>query len=354
MALDLRLQQKMVQQLVMTPQLQQAIKLLQLSHLEMAEVLHSELEQNPVLEEPNENGESPDDHPTANGEEPSEPASDSGGNQDADGMMGLGATAESTASGEPQQSEQAQIVSDLAAVLDEAPADATPEPSSRDVDREVDWEAYLETYSYSLPASAGGSSSEELPPFEANLAKPTSLHDHLRWQVQMGDFSEEETRIAAMLIEEINEDGYLSRDAIETVADELELSTDDIEVVVRELQAFDPVGVAARDLRECLLLQIKRLAHENPLVEAIIDRHLAHVEKRNFGAIVKDLKVTPEAVGEAVTAHLPARAAPGPDLQRPAAAVHHAGHLRLQGRERVRNRPQRGWPPEATHLELLP
>ncbi|MBI5509362.1 MAG: RNA polymerase factor sigma-54 [Deltaproteobacteria bacterium] len=303
MALDLRLQQKMVQQLVMTPQLQQAIKLLQLSHLEMADVLQAELEQNPVLEEPADGG---DDPPTEGGVTTAETEAAA----ESDGLMGLGSTpeADSPSPSDPapadpvstDPAEQAQIATDISVVLTDAPAGSTPEPSSTEVDREIDWEAYLETYSYSLPASAGSRGDEELPPFEANLTKATSLHDHLRWQVQMGDFSSEESRIAAMLIEEISDDGYLSKDAANLVAEELDVSVDEVELVIRDLQGFDPTGVAARDLRECLLLQVKHLTHENPLVVTIIDKHLHHVERRNLNAIARELKVTVEEVGEAV------------------------------------------------------
>jgi len=157
MGLELRLQQKMTQQLVMTPQLQQAIKLLQLSYLELADVLREEMEQNPVLEE----------RETDDGQEVQpEVAGAAEGN-------------EPTAEGQPATSDDAQVASDLQSVID-APADATPEPTSKEVENDIDWEAYLDTYSYSLPASAGGRPAEDLPSFETMLTKPTSLHEHLR------------------------------------------------------------------------------------------------------------------------------------------------------------------------------
>ena len=299
MALDLRLQQKMVQQLVMTPQLQQAIKLLQLSHLEIADVLREELEQNPVLEEP---GDGSDETPPADGPEPPSEAESA---QESDGMMGLGQTAEADSGPEaPDPAVQTEIVQDMSTVLtaSEAPADATPEPTSGEVVREIDWENYLDTYSYSLPASAGGRAEDDLPPFEANLTKPTSLLDHLRTQVQLGDFSEGESRILLMLIEEINDDGYLSKEAAQLVANELEVPLDEVEVLVHELQGFDPTGIAARDVRECLLAQAQRLTDGTPVIIDIIDRHLANVERRNFQAIARDLKVTVAQVGEAVKA----------------------------------------------------
>ncbi len=284
MGLDLRLQQKMTQQLVMTPQLQQAIKLLQLSHLELADVLQKELEENPVLED---RGEGPEEgESSADVEAPAEAASLDG---DGDGYE-----AQSSEPDDSPRGEAPETATDVAA------QGSTPEPTSGEVDREMDWEAYLESYSYSLPATAGSSASDELPPFEASLTKPTSLLDHLRWQIHMGDFSEHEAQIALMLVEEINEDGYLAPDAVSTVAEDLEIDVEEVEAVLREVQSFDPRGVGARDLRECLLLQAAHLTQEDPLVVQIIDKHLKNVEKRNLQAISRDLNVSMQEVAEAV------------------------------------------------------
>lgn len=309
MALDLRLQQKMSQQLVMTPQLQQAIKLLQLSHLEMAEVLREEIEQNPVLEERGDEGEGgPDSEGDFEGGDSAERGDidgiDGGIDPGIDNLRdsGLEGSGESGESFDAAGHDAAELAADLRSASD-SPVDATPEPSSSEVDRDVDWEAYLESNSYSLPASAGGSGSgEELPPFEATLTKPTSLIEHLRWQIQMAGFSEEEARIALFLVEEINDDGYLAADAITNTVEELAVDADQIEDVLRELQTFDPIGVAARNLRECLLIQAQHLSHENPLLVTIIDKHLTLVERRNYAAIAKELKVPLEEVGKAVKA----------------------------------------------------
>ncbi|MEE8408056.1 MAG: RNA polymerase factor sigma-54 [Myxococcota bacterium] len=294
MPLELRLQLKMVQQLVMTPQLQQAIKLLQLSHLEIADVLREEMESNPTLEERTDGSDDADDRSDPEG----------AGLPSAETVEARDAPADAErlpeGSGDTSAGEQAEIAKDMAEVLAEAPPDATPEPTSREVEREIDWEAYLESYSYSLPASAGASSHEDLPPFDATLTKPTSLHDHLRWQVQMGELSEVERSIAAVLIEEINEDGYLSNDAADIVTEELEVSSDQVETVISELQNFDPTGVAARNLRECLLIQVMHLAHESPIAEQIISEHLGSVERRNLPAIAKALKLPIEEVIDAV------------------------------------------------------
>lgn len=310
----------------MTPQLQQAIKLLQLSHLEMAEVLRKEMEENPTLEEGEAHerseldrssepesaetrGEAEGDY-EASGETYSLDSSNGeseapvGGDYDAatasdydqpdyevlssnalsslDGSGGDGGTIETTS------------------VADTSPIDATPEPSTREVEREIDWESYLETYNYALPATAGSGNSDELPPFEATMSQPESLHDHLRWQVQMSEFSEDESMIAVMLIEEVNDDGYLAADAIITVAEELGAPLDAVEVVAASLREFDPPGVASRDLRECLLTQAEKLNADHPLLHAVIDKHLKNVERRNYQAIAKDLKCSLQDVGETV------------------------------------------------------
>ena len=251
MALELRLQQKLTQQLVMTPQLQHAIKLLQLNHLEMADTLREELEQNPVLEEREDRGE---------GEEQAESSSSDSGEADASPTEIPTDTGQGAAEGET-----AEIAADLKSVLD-TPEGATPEPTSSEVSKEIDWEAYLDSYSYSLPPTAGSSSAEDLPSFEATLTKPMSLHEYLRWQIHMQEFSQEEAQVAAMLVEEINEDGYLAGDAVETVVEELGVAMETVETVIREMQHFDPPGVAARDLRECLLVQCQYLHRENELV----------------------------------------------------------------------------------------
>lgn len=299
MALELTLQQKLTQQLVMTPQLQQAIKLLQLNHLELADVLREELAENPTLEEPVESA-GDDQFDTSLREE-----------------AGAGEGMESTAEGQERDSGDAMIepltgpdaefavdIAAAAAAAAEAAGDstfdATPEPTSTEVEKDIDWEAYLDNYAYSLPATANHGPGEELPSFEASLTRPTSLHDHLRWQIRMQAFSPEEARIAGILIEEINEHGYMAEDAAETAAHELGLPQDTVEAVIDQIQRLDPLAVGARNLRECLLIQCQHRHPEAKLTLRIIDEHLHHVERRNYNAIAKALKVDLSEVGEAV------------------------------------------------------
>lgn len=287
MALDLRLQQKLSQQQVMSPQQLQAIALLQLNHLELTDVLAKEMVENPMLEEQTDESTGDENEPSIDTEE------GSAAPESADAAV-LGPT---THTGE--QSSDAETAADLQSVL-QSPNDATPEPTAKEVEREIDWDAYLESNTYALPATAGGQ--DDLPPFEASLTRGTSLAEHLRWQVQMGDFSSQEASIAALLIDEINEDGYISDEGIRAVGDETELSEDDILPVLRLIQRLEPRGVGARNLRECLLLQAEDLEEERPHVLTIIRDHLPNIEKRNYQAIVKDLKISMEEVGEALRA----------------------------------------------------
>ncbi len=300
MALDLRLQQKMAQTLVMTPQLQQAIKLLQLSHLEMAEVLREELEQNPLLEERSEgsDAEANDELRVHGGDEP--PASDpaapmeqaldmlptAGSDFDASGSLADGGDNDFGLSGDPKSAS-------------DAPLDATPEPSEREVEGDMDWDNYADANVYGLPTSGGNP--DDMPSYEATLFKATSLIEHLRWQAQMAAFDPADLHIAALLIEEINDDGYLSPDAIEDVAEELGVDVDQVAVVLAQLQDFDPPGVGARSLQECLLLQARHLAKDNPLVPVIIEKYLPQVERRNLSVIAKDIGVSVDEVAVAIS-----------------------------------------------------
>ena len=294
MAINLSLQQKMSQQLVMTPQLQQAIKLLQLNHLELAKEVQREMEENPTLEE----GPHPDSPPDDSLRTDTISATASADGQN-DGLMGLGSHTPSDA-----DSSDARLASDLEKVMEnKTPEGASPEPSQKEVEKDIDWENYLESHSYALPATAGGSTNDDLPPIEATLSAPTSLIDHLRWQAHMLGLTEDELRVLLLLIEEVNEDGYLATDATETILDELEefdTTIDDINNMIRELQEFEPIGVGSRNLRECLLRQGQQKPNFDPIALQLIDGFLPEIEKRHFQQIAKKLKVPVARIGEAM------------------------------------------------------
>ncbi len=241
-----RLELKMAQKLVMTPQLQQAIKLLQLSKLELDQVINQEMVENPVLE----------DGVTEAPEEESGTSAESEGAEPEDG---------------PEKKEE---------------FDLKWEEYYLDDDRDEGW-------SGSKPDR-----DEERPSYEQTLAKTTSLVDHLLWQLGLSPFTEKENRIGTAIIGEIDENGYLET-PIEEIAVSLGASIKAVQEVLSVVQAFDPVGVAARNLKECLLIQVKQLELSGSLVEDIIENYLPDLEKRRYQNIAKACDVTMDDVAAA-------------------------------------------------------
>lgn len=270
--MEIKQQLRLSQSLVMTPQLQQAIRLLQLSRLELVDEVRKELDNNPVLSD----------------EEPAERLRNSPG--------------------------EVRTISEHGGGID-VPEYQRPEVKATEkATREVDWEKFLENRTQQqAPSATGRSGFEDLPPIEQNLTKPGNLQEHLLWQLQMSDFAESERRFAELIIGNLDEKGYLDLEGIErpdgtrtpdlTIEDlaaEAELNPEDAPLVLEMIQAFDPVGVAARDLRECLLIQARVAGYEDgdPELE-IIKHHLQHLEKHNYQAIAREMKISLEEVYEA-------------------------------------------------------
>ena len=251
MALELRQSLKLAQQLVMTPQLQQAIKLLQLSRLELLENIHQELESNPLLEEST--GEMQEDS-EVDGEEPNEPVAET-------------------------PFEEVEIVE-----------------KSRD---DFDWESYLDEYNVSTPVLNERDSSQETPAYDLYLTNKTSLYDHLAWQLRFLGLDARDREIGDCIIGNLNKDGYLDA-TLEEIAEMANASVEDVEKVLATVHGLDPLGVAARDLRECLLIQARNLALEDDLVIQIISHHLQYLENKNYQGLVRAVKRSPEEVKAAI------------------------------------------------------
>ena len=245
MALEMRQQMKLTQQLVMTPQLQQAIKLLQLSRLELQEVVQQELEENPVLDE------------TLEIEEPKEPDT-------------------------LELSEQETVPLQEAESFQELKV-------NEDNIREMDWDTFLEGYNYSS-GDQYNDDDDDRPSFENMLTKKGTLFDHLIWQLNMGKFTSEEMRVGAEIIGNIDEDGYF-RASLAEVATVCGVDEAFVEALLARVQDFDPMGVGARDLRECLLIQVRLLEMGGTVVESIIRDHLKDLEIRNYRQISRVLGV---------------------------------------------------------------
>ncbi len=259
MGIQLKQSLKLGQNLVMTPQLQQAIKLLQLNHMELAELITQELTENPVLEEINE----------AEGDAPP--------------------TAEDNFDPEVQQ--QTDETAQLAPQVED-------DKSLTNKD-DVNWDAYLEDFNDSSgTAPSMKENSEDSPTYENLLTKTTSLEEHLNWQLSMLNLIESEEKLAQLIIANLNDDGYLETE-LAKLATEAGMELEDAEEILKMIHNFDPVGIAARSLQECLLLQAKFLTPRQPLVEKIIAEHMVDLEKHNLPAIAKALSVPIEKVVEA-------------------------------------------------------
>ncbi len=247
MAYELKQELKLTQNLVMTPQLQLAIKLLQLSRLELVEMVQEEVQTNPVLED----------------------------NIDA----------------EPEQEKE-----------------KAPEKP------EVDWDAYFEQQSQYRTGGIDFNEKDEEDDFMSNISSPGgSLNEHLIWQLKMYGLSEDEISIGEFVIGNIDEDGYLRLvDRGDLNDGEVEASTikdiarltgateEQADKVLKTIQQFDPPGVGARDIRECLLIQAYNLPVRDTVVEDIIENHLATLGKKNYKAIARSLGISLEEVYEAV------------------------------------------------------
>ncbi len=296
MAIELRQQLRLTQQLVMTPQLQQAIKLLQLNQLELVSLVQQELQENPVLEEADLEEETqaeredatPEDRDpieTAHVEDPSgeAPVDPSVDSPDAIPPDGPRALDESLAADEtPQEARDGE---------DTAPSDA-------EKIADIEWESYLESNPMTGLESRGLGGEDERPSLEATYARRPSLAEHLEWQLQATPLDEAGREIAHWIIGNIDERGFL-RSSVEEIAHQAGAEEAEVEAVLTLIQTLDPTGVAARNLRECLLIQIDTLKVGNALVRTLVDEHLDMLQKRDFRGLTRVTGATLQEVADA-------------------------------------------------------
>ena len=244
MALEQRLSVRMSQRLIMTPSLQQAIKLLQMSKLELVEEIQQELTENPVLEEALDEG-TPPERP----EPEPEPAA-----------------AEAAAGAEE------------------------PEPEAPNPFEDIDYESYFQdvegTYLPRAPIETG----ETLPSFENTLAEKQDLASHLIWQLDMSASSERTKEIGRAIIGNLNADGYL-RASVEELQEMGDYTADEIKATLELVSAFDPVGCAARDLTECLTIQLRHLGEEGSAAETIVKHHMDKLQNRKYKELAEALAI---------------------------------------------------------------
>ena len=240
MALGPRLELRQSQQLVMTPQLQQAIKLLQLSNLELSEFVAEQLEENPFLERDDTPADAPEER---RGEKEAEQAATTGSEVD---LNDAGAVTEARDS------------------LDAEYEDIDPGSSASDAAasdyRTNDWAS----------VNGGARHNGDDRQFDAALSKEISLAEHLTEQLHVATRDPTELFVGAYLIDLIDEGGYL-RESLESVAERLGADIKDVEKTHAVITSFDPCGVGARDVKECLKLQLKETDRCDPAMQAFID-----------------------------------------------------------------------------------
>lgn len=258
MAIELKQTVKLSQQLLITPQLQQAIKLLQLSRAELIETVQKELLENPVLEESEER-------------------------QGAE-------NAETVATPEIERHSDLSTSSSESGSSDHDVESADP----RSMSKEFDWGNFVEAnQSYKREPRSFSDNSEDLPNYENMLSSVGSLKDHLEWQIKMGSMLPEERDVCETLIGNLDDNGYL-RVSLEELSEKTPYTHDELEDGLCIIQDLDPPGVGARDLKECLKIQVRDSGPDRSLLENIIENYLDLIEKRNYQALGKRLGLTPK------------------------------------------------------------
>ena len=246
MAMELRQQLKLVQQLAVTPQLQQAIRLLQLSRLELVETVQHELLENPFLEERQE-------------EVKQEPPADS-----------------------------------------RTPREDASEVYDRDAARSADWEDYIGDFS-STPKGMSrrdNEQSEELSSIETRYAERPTLESHLMWQLRLSSLSEQQMRIGEVIIGNLSSSGYMQA-SVEEIADMAKCSPEEAETVLKAVQRFDPVGVAARTPQECLLTQIYVQGYDrDPVLVGLVRDHLEDLEAHRYKPLLRKCHLDMDELSE--------------------------------------------------------
>jgi RNA polymerase sigma-54 factor len=233
----------------MTPQLQQAIKLLQQSRLELLETIRQEMDTNPVLVEAQPQDEFDED-------------------------KGF-----DSATGKPEQR-------------------ATEVTVKEDLRQDVDWEAYFSDYSTGWRESAY--EQKEVPPFESFTPSKTNLYTHLTWQLNVSNLNDVKKEIGRHIIGNLDGNGYL-KTSVEEISESTGHTQEQVIEALSFVQKFDPIGVAARDLKECLLIQARFRNLQDTVVEEILLEHMDKLENKKYDQIAKSLSIPIQEVKSAVS-----------------------------------------------------
>jgi len=268
MALSLNQVQKQTQRLIMTPQMQQSIQLLQMSAQELEQLAGQEVMENPFLEIAEDT------------ESDTEQKADAD-NQDTTPDEGV---IDFTYSGpENEAADTATATADKA------------EGDEHFSDMDVNWEDFYDdsdsrVYTPTEPM-------EEERDFTDFVAVRENLYDSLNWQLHVSSLDKQQTLIGEYIIGNLDDDGYL-RVPLEELAEDLKVTADDVENVLRVIQTFDPVGVGARNLAECLRIQLENKGVKDKMTLRIVEQHLDLLQKKKFKEIARELKIDEQKVHE--------------------------------------------------------
>ena len=253
MEMKLNVNLKMSQKLVMTPMLQQAIKLLPLTRLELAQQVRQDIMENPVLEEVLEEDDAQEENETTEESDPIEPKEDF-----------------------------------------DIPQEKETEHTLENPD--MDWDTYFQD---NIDRGSSAESYTERPSIEATYKKEPSLHDHLLWQLNLTLDNEREKFIGSCIIGNTENDGYLGCE-ISEICEVSQAEESEVTDILKIIQGFEPIGVGARSLKECLMIQAKADENCTPLVLKLIDQYLDRLEERYLLKISAELKIRVESIVEAV------------------------------------------------------
>ncbi len=315
-----RLQLKVAQKQILTPGLVQMVTVLQLNRLELKEMINQEIVNNPVLEEVTEDGAeeiTPEElQPLLEAPERIEPA-------DQQILESTNGIVEAAEVGSSEVTLEASLPQEQEVAEGVTPLDATPQtaetPAAADPFDEIDFGSFFDEYldpGYKSPAAE----SVEKPSFETFLSAPLTLGDHLRSQLSVSVLSDEIRDAAETIIGNLDEDGYLTA-PLEEIAAMGGHTQEQIEAALKAVQSLDPAGVGARDLRECLLLQLESRNAKGGVAWQIVAHHLRLVETRQLRELAKVLGRPAEHIEIAVRAIKRLNPRPGLRYSGPGARV---------------------------------
>lgn len=293
------LQIKVGQSLTMTPQLQQAIRLLQLSSLEMQQEIQEVLESNPLLELADEDF----------GDDPETAASESTESSDS-GEVDFAAKAEA-----PTEASSAEAEGDWDSNTEAT--DDWQENIPEDLPVDSNWD---DVYGQGTSGSGSGSSGEDYD-FDARNGTEETLKDHLLWQLNLTRVSPNDQLIAESIIDAVNADGLLGQtleDILESLDPELGIELDEVVAVLHLLQSFDPTGICARDLRECLLLQLAELDADTPWRSealTVVGEYMDLLGNRDFSSVCRRARLEESDLAEVIRLIQTLNPRPGASLE---------------------------------------